>query len=184
MITYNNSKDTEIRSNVDPLSLEETETLIEHLNSILPQYGAIISDNLQRMLDHHANLQHLYDNAGGWEGLAKIQKDNEELKGKIAELILAIDPIDTLAGYHKMTEILYGTIKAKPLNISHNDKWISVNERLPDDWDNYLVSLGKTTGELTYHPEHKWCWIEEDGYVTDFNSSVTHWQPLPEPPTE
>lgn len=74
MISYNNPKDTERRSNVVPLSLEEMETLIKHLNSILPQYGAIISDNLQRLLDRHANLQHFYDNAVGWEGLAKLQE--------------------------------------------------------------------------------------------------------------
>lgn len=161
MITYNNPKDTERRSNVVPLNLEETETLIRHLNSILPQYGAIISDNLQRLLDHHANLQHFYDNAGGWERMTKIQKENEELKGKIAELILA-----------------YGTIEAKPLNISTNDKWISVDERLPgeENSDVLVVIDGKT--KIANYIWDKDCFARHGSMI----DNVTHWQPLPAPP--
>lgn len=66
--------------------------------------------------------------------------------------------------------------------LSGDDGWVSVEDRLPEEWDNYLVSFKKTTGELTYHPYHKWCWIGEDGYVMEYNLSVTHWMPLPQPP--
>lgn len=82
-ITYNSPERAKERAEVVPLSDEETETLIRHLNSILPQYGAIISDNLQRLLDHHANLQHFYDNAGGWEGLNNLQVNYEIVKNPV-----------------------------------------------------------------------------------------------------
>lgn len=137
MITFNNSKDTEIRSNVVPLSLEEMETLIKHLNSILPQYGAIISDNLQRLLDRHANLQHFYDNAGGWEGLAKLQ-ETADSKG-----------------------------------------WISVDERLPEHNQEVLVINNSEYEHAIFRGKQFRVIRQSDSY-----KEVTHWQPLPSPPTE
>lgn len=191
MITYNNPKDTERRSNVGPLSLEEMQNTVNLLNTLVvhaDKYGSMhLLDEerawLQNLIDSYSSLRHFYDNAGGWEGLAKIQKDNEELKGKIAELFLAIDPIDKLAGYHKMTEILYGTIEAKPLNISPNNKWISVDERLPEDEQDCIIYTGTQMfdGAIYWQSDKVWH-VSEVGDLS--TTEVTHWQPLPSPPTE
>lgn len=72
-------------------------------------------------------------------------------------------------------------------------KWISVNDELPNDDNNVnevltWLSLAPHSGKLNIsHYYHGQWWIEEhDGYrlATDFGYTVTHWVPLPAPPSE
>lgn len=160
MITYNNPKDTERRSNVVPLSLEDMEYSAYFLNKLFAIFELHLEKNptgvkenydkeydlIQRIFDHHANLQHLYDNAGGWEGLAKLQ-ETADSKG-----------------------------------------WISVDERLPKEGD-YNVTDGKNVTSAYYDHYGKWNAPSEVSPTYEMSSvsldiKVTHWQPLPSPPTE
>lgn len=57
-------------------------------------------------------------------------------------------------------------------------EWISVDERLPDREDKYLVQT--ISGEIQIH------WFEtefNDGFGIDARF-ITHWMPLPEPAQE
>jgi hypothetical protein len=60
-------------------------------------------------------------------------------------------------------------------------EWISVNDRLPEKSGDYLVtdSMAKMVAYFSY--EHK----EWDFFGLDFwkDADITHWMPLPPPPT-
>ena len=71
--------------------------------------------------------------------------------------------------------------------------WISVSERLPEEWDRVLVCnvriddhewyCGVT--EAVFAPCGKGCCdlkFESKGHEYIDNSDVTHWMPLPKPP--
>ena len=159
MITYNNPKDTERRSNVNPLTDKDMKDIAYFLNMIIEDFEKQLSRNtlvnpnysydyklLQRLLDHHANLQHFYDNAGGWEGLAKLQ-ETADSKG-----------------------------------------WISVDERLPKEGD-YNVTDGKNVTSAYFDHYGEWSAPSEvsptyEMSCVSLDIKVTHWQPLLEPPTE
>lgn len=84
-------------------------------------------------------------------------------------------------------------------------KWISINERLPDDCGRYIVYLRAFTGkdnlelfgDLSYVTEMyfdkgQMLWVDRtESYNailevvdTDNEYHITHWMPLPEPPKE
>jgi hypothetical protein len=66
-------------------------------------------------------------------------------------------------------------------------KWISVEDRLPEENADVLIYRGGFIGDLmnvyTYKGHNEW--EDEYGYWsrTD-DEGITHWMPLPEPPTE
>lgn len=74
-------------------------------------------------------------------------------------------------------------------------EWIKCVDRLPE-WDEVFV-LAYGTSEASTQPsvmvgyfKHGW-WFElnngdyiDGGYGDDYKAFVTHWQPLPAPPTE
>lgn len=71
------------------------------------------------------------------------------------------------------------------------DRWISVEERLPEENGYYLVKVCSPhipVRAYEYKPDREWddndkLWKGYDGsYV--FDHFVTHWRPLPEPPKE
>ncbi len=71
------------------------------------------------------------------------------------------------------------------------DRWISVEERLPEENGFYLVKVESPhipVRAYEYKPDMGWdgndrLWKGYDGsYV--FDHFVTHWMPLPEPPKE
>jgi hypothetical protein len=78
----------------------------------------------------------------------------------------------------------------------HRLQWISVDERLPDDYNDYLVVV-----KHKYEYEDEWEYdvdvggpaLGDDGYIDHFwetyhdwevgeECHITHWMPLPEPP--
>jgi uncharacterized protein DUF551 len=76
-------------------------------------------------------------------------------------------------------------INALPIS---TDEWVSVRERLPEDGDDVLVMDGNVRCVAIYSdPKHlkrqkHQCWFIEG--VGEWVDSVTHWQPLPQPPTK
>lgn len=65
------------------------------------------------------------------------------------------------------------------------NQWISVDDRLPDKCNNYLVYFGKSIGirmkTACWLPEKR-IWKGAEAYST--LNGITHWMPLPEPPEE
>lgn len=97
-----------------------------------------------------------------------------------------------LAGLSDLAIALSGghTIEAKHM------KWISVEERLPDEDGHYIVfevwPYGNIISLAFYAPKYngfeehlngRAVWYKYDSEVGDFEvTDVTHWMPLPEPP--
>lgn len=60
-------------------------------------------------------------------------------------------------------------------------EWISVNERLPDKYGDYICCTQKgTIWQLTYNPKYKLFNVSHDNVENAMN--VTHWMPFPEAP--
>ena len=73
--------------------------------------------------------------------------------------------------------------KIKELSAQLEQKWVSVSERLPDEYGNYIADT-KSGGieECTYYPEkNRWSTCEADGITYLSESDVIAWMPLPEP---
>ena len=62
---------------------------------------------------------------------------------------------------------------------SQKPKWISVKDELPEVDGRYLTAIKKHVMELDYESESGWYNNDTDYF---YNTSVTHWQPLPEAP--
>lgn len=60
------------------------------------------------------------------------------------------------------------------------DKWISVEDRLPENETNVLC-YGKGDRYFTAHHYEKGFFIDADAEELD-NENVTHWMPLPQQP--
>lgn len=59
--------------------------------------------------------------------------------------------------------------------------WISVDERLPDKYGDYICCTRKgTIWQLTYNPKYKLFNVSYDNVENAMD--VTHWMPLPEAP--
>ena len=70
--------------------------------------------------------------------------------------------------------------KAAADALEKQPRWISVEERLPEQRDAYLAAT--TDGDVydaEFIPSVKQWWIDDD-----LRLDVTHWMPLPEPPEE
>lgn len=64
--------------------------------------------------------------------------------------------------------------------LENQSKWISVDERLPEKEDDYLVytTAGFIETDRFSVPEDK----DVDGHWFELDDYVTHWMPLPEAP--
>ncbi len=65
------------------------------------------------------------------------------------------------------------------------NEWISVNERLPEVIDQYLV-IGPHGIQIATYNSVDLCWDDADGddYWKDLTGWFTHWMPLPSSPKE
>lgn len=73
------------------------------------------------------------------------------------------------------------------MDVTSNNKWISVEDRFPVDNTDVLIYRGGFIGDLmnvyTYSCDNEW--IDEYGCRASANEEgITHWMPLPEPPSE
>lgn len=59
-------------------------------------------------------------------------------------------------------------------------RWISVEERLPEDSGKYIVCTTKGSVYCTRFKAHS----RGGNFQTDINTHITHWMPMPEPPKE
>ena len=65
--------------------------------------------------------------------------------------------------------------------LENQPKWISVEERLPEESDAYITWSAYGRKVLVYHAKLKtWGSV----WIGEFDIPVTHWMPLPEPPKE
>lgn len=61
-------------------------------------------------------------------------------------------------------------------------KWIECSERMPDDFEDVLVSDGGNVEVMWRDCDGFWdCWAPRNSNI-DIDD-VTHWMPLPEPPS-
>ena len=60
------------------------------------------------------------------------------------------------------------------------DKWISVFDRLPEEWKWCWVTDGGKPFPAMYYKKAAGLWTNGDTWE-DFNKEVTHWMPIPEP---
>lgn len=67
----------------------------------------------------------------------------------------------------------------------HND-WVSVGESLPNDNEFVLVKEIGYFNQVGAAKYRDGCWWVhcKDGHVACTTEGVTHWQPLPQPPSE
>ena len=63
-------------------------------------------------------------------------------------------------------------------------KWISVNERLPEENFEVLMLFKHNMAVGWYGGEGDWYSNTDDGYYASCDGEPTHWMPLPEPPKE
>jgi len=63
-------------------------------------------------------------------------------------------------------------------------EWIKCSEKIPNDTE-FVLCIEKRAAYGTYGQPFV-CWHDGDGWVgkTNYRPTVTHWMPLPEPPTE
>jgi len=74
-------------------------------------------------------------------------------------------------------------LKAELEKVKGENEWISVEDRLPEPAEFCLVSDKQGVNKWPHHymPEIKTWFDFEDGQEND---SITHWKPLPQPPTK
>jgi hypothetical protein len=60
-------------------------------------------------------------------------------------------------------------------NQTNKDGWISVEDRLPDEFKSYLCMTNMGIQIELYHPKYK-------HFCVSFGKKVTDWMPLPSPP--
>ena len=70
-------------------------------------------------------------------------------------------------------------------------EWISVEDRLTEEFDFYIISWMfeslTVVGEGSFSQGNQWLvpiYSEDKDVITSAYPEVTHWQPLPEPPTQ
>ena len=64
--------------------------------------------------------------------------------------------------------------------LKEQQRWIPVTERLPEDDDDVLI-MSSGSISMGYYSVYNEYWAD---YINVYNSDVTHWMPLPEPPKE
>lgn len=62
-------------------------------------------------------------------------------------------------------------------------RWIPVEERLPETFATVLIYNGNQVHEAILQKDRKWLAVFGDSLIMA-SSDVTHWMPLPEPPKE
>lgn len=71
----------------------------------------------------------------------------------------------------------------KMVDVNPSSGWISVKDRLPEDWDDLSIMLVWRNIEHDYDTVR---WRYQQGWdcVIQDKSTITHWMPLPKPPKE
>ena len=101
--------------------------------------------------------------------LMLLGKDNQPISDLYYALQIAVDSIEELAERREA------------------ERWISVKERLPEDYGNYLVFTSDNDIDIgTYQPRYivgTWSMCDANGFywADDKDIKVIAWKPLPKP---
>lgn len=68
--------------------------------------------------------------------------------------------------------------------LKKQNKWISVDERLPEKSGEVLIYKPNYVDVLPYSRKHQAFNAYDDLVSVDYAIAVTHWMPLPKPPKE
>lgn len=68
------------------------------------------------------------------------------------------------------------------------NQWVSTKDRLPDESCECLGIVDGEVTEVSYSPKQRgyicvWSMCDADGFKPLSDDAVTHWMPMPEPPT-
>lgn len=106
--------------------------------------------------------------------------NREELIARMSDVILQNAGKTILTILNQSIDIAeqYAESKVSELK-AEIPKWISVEERMPKEWESILMVGGSVRSSGIYM---------ENEFHSDFklplHKDVTHWMPLPQPPTE
>ena len=101
------------------------------------------------------------------EEILQYRKDNSVLAGK---QVMAIEEI-----------IRSHMDEAKNINVPSNDGWISVEERLPEKTDYYLVQLSRKLPNEDYSDRVVVLFNGEEKEFECYANLIIAWQPIPKP---
>lgn len=101
------------------------------------------------------------------------------------------------AGVEYVRSLIEDAPAIKPESMRHDEEWISVKDRLPDVFDEVLVYDTFSIATLQFQSRSiawrettprkngivNWYWNSQMSYPENL-THVTHWMPLPEPPTK
>ena len=86
-----------------------------------------------------------------------------------------------LIAYEVVKEIIRSHMdEAKDINVPSNDGWISVEERLPEKTDYYLVQLSRKLPNEDYSDRVVVLFNGEEKEFECYANLIIAWQPLPE----
>jgi len=105
-----------------------------------------------------------------------LARKNERIEEQDAEITVLRDTILCRDIAIRFGDKHITELEAENTALREQVRWVPVSERLPDDHGFFIAITG--SGHrclLGYNTTHGWQW---DG------SAVTHWMPLPPPPTE
>ena len=114
----------------------------------------------------------------------------EQQIDEMAKDIYSLLRSDTMS--RAMASLLYGEGYRKQselISCGHENggEWISVEDRLPEESDDYIVNLHYSSGtnivtKRSYSKNRGWYGVSSDHYYLE--TAVSHWMPFPPPPTE
>ena len=116
--------------------------------------------------------------------IQQLETENHQLLTKAQQLESTISQVSkALCGKENATlkELLQAADQLK----ARAPRWISVEERLPEDQRDILTVNGHGLIRIMglYHKHgDKWSWVHDER-IKHYND-ITHWMPMPEPPEE
>ena len=103
------------------------------------------------------------------------------MREKLIELIISSGKMSGFAGGLADHLITNGVrLEEKQATSDQTSEWISVKDRLPEDYETVLVYDGDFVQPSSFHGKYGF-WTT-DCYEADSIYGATHWMPLPEPP--
>ena len=93
---------------------------------------------------------------------------------------------DTRSPFHNPVDVMYKEDFLAALSEAEGERWISVEERLPEEGDHVPVIVciaGVTQNQTAYLLDGWLYWGDRDSDPCPIDR-MTHWRPLPAPPKE